>query len=170
MRPQAGTYPDYYNNYIPLVKDLTLREALYTNHNETIFFFKNITADLEDFRYAEGKWTIKEVLNHCIDTERIFAYRALRFARKDAQQPLSFDQDLYVAGSEVSGRSLEDLIREFETVRAASVSLFNSFSDDVLLRTGKTAAGETTVLALGFTICGHNTHHINVIRERYLKN
>jgi hypothetical protein len=170
MRPTENTYPEYFNNYIPLVKENSVLEAFHSNLSETVLFFKNIPQELENFAYDEGKWSIKEVLNHCIDTERIFAYRALRFARKDPMQPLSFDQDVYVANSNLSERSLSDLIDEFETVRAASLSLFRSFSPEMLLKMGHTAAGDTSVLALGFTICGHNSHHIQIVRERYLKN
>jgi len=169
MRPQPGSYPDYYGNYIPLVKQNTVTEALVENEKETVTFFNSISADMEDFAYAPGKWTIKEVLNHLIDTERVFSYRALRFARKDEKQPLSFEQDDYVANAELGNKKLNKLVDEFITVRKATLSLFDSFSAEALERTGQTAAGKASVNAIGFTICGHNTHHMNVIKERYKK-
>ncbi len=168
MRPEKGTYPIYYENYIPLVKQNNITEALVENETEVLSFFNSILADKENYAYESGKWTIKEVLNHLIDTERIFSYRALRFARKDEQLLPSYDQDPYVLNAELQNRSLKDLLNEFETVRKATISLFNSFSNEALVRIGATAAGKASVVAIGFTICGHGTHHINVIRERYL--
>jgi len=168
MRPDKKTYPEYYENYIPLVKEDNILDALLAGKEETISFFKSIPADLEVYAYEPGKWSIEEVLNHCIDTERIFCYRALRFARNDFQQPLPFDQDAYVMNAELAHRTLADQIEEFETVRNATISLYKSFSNDVLLRTGQTAAGKASVLALGFAMCGHTIHHIKVIKEKYL--
>lgn len=168
MRPLPGTYPDYYQNYIPLVKEDTICEALLSNMREVCDFFKTIPASKENFAYAPGKWTTKGVLNHLIDTERIFAYRALRFARKDAKKPLPFEQDDYVAGAETEKRSLADLTLEFETVRWSTVSLYKSFSEEALLRMGETAAGNASVLAIGYTVCGHYLHHMKVLKERYL--
>jgi uncharacterized damage-inducible protein DinB len=169
MRPKRESYPDYYENYIPLVKENDVLSALRNNEKETIDFFSSVNPELEAYSYEKGKWSIKEVLNHLIDTERIFSYRALRFARKDAQQPLPFEQDDYVANAELTGRSLKDLIHEFETVRRSSISLFESFHPEALERIGTTAAGKASVNAIGFTICGHNIHHMKVVRERYLK-
>jgi uncharacterized damage-inducible protein DinB len=168
MRPEKGTYPVYYENYIPLVREDSILEALNVNEKEIISFFNSISANKENYAYENGKWTIKEVLNHIIDTERIFSYRALRFARKDSQLLHSFDQDPYVANAELTNRSLKDLIEEFETVRKATFSLYKSFSNEALLRIGNTAEGKASVNAIGFTICGHAIHHINVISERYL--
>jgi len=169
MRPPKGTYPDYYENYIPLVKQDSVLTALQENEKEVIAFFTSISADLENYAYGPGKWSLKQILNHCIDTERVFAYRALRFARKDEKQPLPFDQDDYVANAEVEKRTLRNLIAEFESVRRASISLFDSFNDETLARSGNTAAGRASVNAIGFTICGHYLHHMTVISERYLK-
>jgi hypothetical protein len=169
MRPAKDTYPVYYENYIPLVKQNTISEALSENEKEILSFFKSIAKDLENYTYEKGKWTIKEVLNHLTDTERIFSYRALRFARKDEQALPSYNQDPYVVNAELGNRSLSDLVHEFETVRKATQSLFNSFSNEALVRSGQTAAGRASVIAIGFTICGHALHHINVVKERYLK-
>lgn len=169
MRPEKGSYPEYYENYIPLVKQENIITALTQNLSEVKALISSVPASKEDYAYAGGKWTVKQLLLHVSDTERIFSYRALRFARKDPQQPLPFEENDYAAAADVSGRSLADIMQELETVRVATLSLFKSFSQDELLRSGNTAAGRSTVLAIGFTTCGHATHHMNILRERYLK-
>lgn len=167
MRPQKGSYPAYYENYIPLVNQEDVIVALTQNWNTLKETFAAIPESKEDYAYADGKWTIKQMLQHLADTERIFAYRALRFARKDPQQPLPFEENDYARAADVSSRSLKNILEEMETVRHASLSLFGSFSEADLLRSGKTAAGEATVLSLGFAVCGHAIHHMNVLKERY---
>lgn len=169
MRPTENTYPIYYENYISLVKQNNIKDALIDNEKESLAFFNSLSSDCGDFAYEKGKWTIKEVLNHLIDTERVFSYRALRFARNDGQLLPSYEQDHFVANSESNKRTLKDLIEEFISVRKATISLFCSLSEDALKRIGLTGAGKTTVIAIGFTICGHAIHHINVINARYLK-
>jgi len=168
MKPLQGTYPKYFENYIPWVKESDVHTALKNNLTEVTTFFRAIPADMETYAYAPGKWDIKQVLNHVTDTERIFTYRALRFARRDPQQPLPFEENHYADNADVSRRTLADLIEEFEAVRKASIFLFKYLTDDTLLLSGKTAAGECTVLALGYTTCGHAIHHMNVLKERYL--
>jgi hypothetical protein len=169
MRPEKGSYPGYYENYIPLVQEGDLLSAL--THNLTLLQtrLRAVPAEKENYAYAEGKWTVKQLVMHLIDTERVFAYRALRFARKDPQQPLPFNENDYAAAADVSDRDLASLLEELESVRQSSIFLFRHLSPDVLLRSGQTAAGATTVLAIGFTICGHAIHHLNVLSERYLK-
>jgi hypothetical protein len=170
MKPTRDSYPDYYENYIPLVEEDNLLLAFRNNRTEILAVITSIPAEKGQYAYAEKKWTIKQLIGHMIDTERIFAYRALRFARKDPQQPLPFEENDYAANMELEHRSLKDLIYEFETVRAATISLFESFTAQTLELKGKTAAGETSVLALGYVICGHAKHHLNILKERYLKN
>jgi uncharacterized damage-inducible protein DinB len=169
MRPEKNTYPEYYGLYIPLVKENNVYEALLDNKTMVVQLLGSIGNDQAEHAYAPGKWTIKQVFNHITDTERIIAYRALRFARKDPRQPLPFEEDDYAANSELSDRSLKDLQEEFESVRNATLSLFKSFSENVLLQKGNTHLGPATVLSLGFLICGHAQHHAGVIKERYLK-
>ncbi len=169
MRPVAGTFPKYFENYIPLVNEGDVHQALLNNLVETKNLFKAIPPDKENFAYAEGKWTVKQVLNHVIDTERIFSYRALRFARLDPQQPLPFEENHYAQHADVSLRSLEDILEEFEAVRLATILQFKHYPEEVMLRSGTTAAGNCTVLALGYTICGHAIHHNNVVKARYLE-
>lgn len=169
MKPKPGTYPTYFENYIYYVTQTDVKQALDQTWLEITKTFSGLSEDQGNFAYEKGKWTIKQMLIHMIDTERVFAYRALRFARKDPQQVLSFEENLYAATAEVSNRTVKDLMEEFEFVRKSTICLFRSFSNETLLNTGKTAAGEVTVLALGFIICGHALHHINVFKELYLK-
>jgi hypothetical protein len=170
MRPQEGTYPEYYGYYIPLVEQNDVLSALKENGESILSFIGKIPESKANFAYAEGKWTVKEVLIHLIDTERIFSYRALRFARRDAQKPLSYDENQYAPNSKAAKRTLVDIAEEFESVRRASITLFKSFSEEALQQMGPTTAGNTSVNAIGFTICGHAIHHLAVISERYLKN
>jgi hypothetical protein len=167
MRPEKGTYPAFYDNYIPYVKQEDVMVALEQSWAELKEAFSSISKDKEDYAYAPGKWTIKQMLLHISDTERIFSYRALRFARKDPQQVLPFEENDYAAAADVSKRSLADILAEMESVRNATISLFRSFSKETLLLTGNTAAGQTTVLAIGFITCGHAAHHIKILKERY---
>jgi hypothetical protein len=169
MRPKPGTYPSYFENYIYYVTQSNVLVALEQSWQEITKTFGRLPEEMANYSYQAGKWTIKQMLIHMIDTERVFAYRALRFARKDPQQVLSFEENLYAASAEVSNRTIKDLLEEFEMVRKSTICLFRSFSDDTLLNSGKTAAGEVTVLALGYTICGHALHHINVFKELYQK-
>jgi hypothetical protein len=167
MRPAPGTYPPYYENYIPLIKGNNVISAIERTRDELTATLYNIPVAKENYAYAQGKWTIKQVVQHITDTERIFTYRALRFARGDQQQPLPFEENDYAREVELDGRTLRDQAAEFETVRAATLSLFRTFSEGVLLRTGKTSFGETTVLAIGYLIAGHSLHHLNVLKQRY---
>jgi hypothetical protein len=167
MRPSPGTYPAYYEHYLQLVKEDNIIDALKNGQSFAQTFISGIAETSAAYAYAEDKWSVKEVISHILDTERILAYRALRFARLDPQQPLSFDQNAYVKNAELDSRHLSDLLKEFETIRLSSRSLFETFSNKALVQKGMTGAGETTVLALGFMICGHANHHLNVLKERY---
>jgi uncharacterized damage-inducible protein DinB len=168
MRPEKKTYPDYYEMYIPLVEENNVVDALQKNLEEIRDLVTGIPSAKGDHAYAGGKWTVKQVLNHMADTERIISYRALRFARKDPQQPLAFEENDYAVAAELSSRSIRQLLEEIEAVRNATLSLFKSFSKEVLLQKGTTSFGQTTVLALGFLIAGHTKHHMNVLKSRYL--
>lgn len=169
MRPQKGTYPAYYENYIPLAAGDDLISAFTQNWRELKELIASIPSDKENYAYAEGKWTIKQIISHLIDTERIFSYRALRFARKDPQQPLPYEENHYAATAELSNRNLKDLLDELDSVRSASLTLYKSFSDATLLNSGNTSMGNATVISIGYATCGHAVHHMNILKERYLK-
>lgn len=168
MRPLPGTYPDYYETYIPLIRENNVLDALENNLKEVVSALKNVPAEKEDHAYQSGKWTVKQVIQHIIDAERVFSYRALRFARLDPERPLPFEENKYADVADVSHRDLRDLLNEFETVRRSTLSLFGTFSNETLLRTGDTSFGRTTVLAIGYLVAGHGLHHLNVLKQRYL--
>lgn len=166
LRPNE--YNPYYQTYIIKTKDFNLKEGLQSNFETVQLFLKSIPKDKLEYRYADGKWSIKEVIQHIIDTERIFAYRALRIARQD-QTPLpGFDQDDYVAPSKANKRSIESLLQEYASVRIATKSLFDSFDNEMLISIGTASNSNLSARAAGFIIIGHENHHCEVIRERYL--
>ncbi|MBL7921296.1 MAG: DinB family protein [Bacteroidia bacterium] len=169
MRPIKEECPGYYWYYIGLIEQNDVVNALTETKKSSIEFIKSISSGLENFAYAEGKWTIKEVLIHCIDTERIFSARALNFARGDKQVPNSYDENLYAANCEAASRTMKDIIEEFEAVRYSNICLFRSFDTQNLKKSGQTPSGTATVNSIGFTICGHTQHHLNIIAERYLQ-
>jgi uncharacterized damage-inducible protein DinB len=166
---KTGVYPDYFYNYIKLVENENLGDALKNQIPEIQSFFSSIEEEKRDYKYAEGKWTIKEVLQHIIDTERIFAYRALAFARKDVNTLPSFDENSYAKNSNADKRNWNELTEELMAVRKTTDFLFNCFSEEQLNTVGKASNYEMSVKALGYTIAGHLAHHVNVLKERYLK-
>jgi uncharacterized damage-inducible protein DinB len=170
QKPKAGEFPQYASMYIDLIpNDGKLIYHLYYNLNSTKDLIQTLPEGTLLYRYAEGKWTIKEVLVHIIDDERIYAYRALRFARNDKTELPGFDQDPYAFYSNANVRSIESIIEEYEAVRMSTITLFNGFSDDVMLRSGVANNNEVTVRALGYHIAGHELHHLNILKNRYLK-
>jgi DNA-dependent RNA polymerase auxiliary subunit epsilon len=167
--PVTGVYPPHFEPYIKLITEHDLRQAIADQGREAIEFFNSISEEQSDYAYAEGKWTIKEMLQHLIDSERVFCYRALVFARRDNAALPSFDENEYARNAHGNLRSWKELIEEFDVTRASSAFLFNSFTDEDLAATGIASKSEVAVSALGFTIAGHVRHHINIIKERYLK-
>ncbi|MDP2061275.1 MAG: DinB family protein, partial [Flavobacteriaceae bacterium] len=149
-------------------QELTILSGLELIGNEFVDLIDSLSDEQLNFAYAENKWTIKEVIVHLIDAERIFSYRALRFARNDKTDLSGFEENDYVPFSEANKRSKGDLITEFKAVRNSTISLFQSFSDEMLLRVGTIGGNAMSVRALGFIILGHQKHHINVVNERYL--
>lgn len=171
MKPSQllpGEYPAYQKNYIATVAEVDLIEELEISLHRFIRFVRDIPMDKFDYRYADGKWTIKEIIQHLIDSERVFAYRALAFARNDKTPLPGFDENAYADESFADSRHLTSLLNELSEVRHATVSLFKSFSAEVLLRIGHANGNPNSVRALGFAIIGHQNHHEHVYRERYL--
>lgn len=167
-RPDLTRVPDYYHNYINQAEGDDLIDILKKQTRSFEQFLEEIPKSKRKYRYAEDKWTIKEVLQHIIDAERVFAYRALCFARKDATPLPSFDENNYADNSKADQRKWKDLVNEFRAVRESTELLFSSF-DDEQLETAGTASGKSNyVLAIGFIIAGHANHHIKVTKERYL--
>ncbi|MDP3312711.1 DinB family protein [Lutibacter sp.] len=161
-------YAPFYANYIINLGNVNLIEVLNSSFDD----FLNTLSDLPEeklmYRYAYGKWTIKELIQHIIDAERVMTYRALRFSRKDTTEVPGFDEDWYVANSNGNDRSLEELLEEFTFIRKASISLFNSFNIEMLTRFGTANGNDISVRALGFIIAGHQMHHLKIIKEKYL--
>lgn len=168
MRPAKEDYIPYYHYYIELVKEQDLISALKSNKQTIAELISSIPESKADYAYAANKWTIKQVLNHIIDTERIFIYRALRFSRGDNQLVPPFDENLYAANASLSNSSIELLLKEFEIVRESSILFYQQLGEKELQLKGQTAAGTVSVLSIGYMICGHAVHHTNIIKERYL--
>lgn len=164
---QIQSLPQYFDRYISHVPDLKILDALHHYGNSYFAAEKENLIALGDQVYAQDKWTIKDILQHIIDTERIFAYRALRFARKDSTPLAGFDENAYAASVDTSDRTVEDLLLEFAAVRQSTLGLYIGFSGDVLHRQGEASGHSISVLALGFTMVGHGIHHMNIIKERY---
>jgi uncharacterized damage-inducible protein DinB len=160
--------PEYYRGYVALLngKDAVthFRETL----TDTLRFLEEIPEEKWNFAYAPGKWTLKEVLLHLMDGERIFAYRALRFSRNDTTPLAGFEENLYVPECGALSRSKSSVIREFETVRHATQSFFENLTPEMASRSGIANDKKISVRALGLVIAGHELHHMKVIRERYL--
>ena len=168
-KPAAGEFAPYTIIYIGLLPDdgLVLKH-LADNLRATTDFIRSLPAEKLTRRYAEGKWTVKEILVHLIDDERIYAYRALRFARNDRTELPGFEQDEYALHSGANGRDLEDILREFALVRQSTIALFEGLDDAALLRAGVAGGNVMSVRAAAYHIAGHELRHVNVIRERYL--
>lgn len=166
----ASEHHDYYAQYINLVpKDQTLLEALRSGMKTTIAFFESLDETTLNYRYAEGKWTPKEILLHLIDAERVFSYRALRFARKDSTPLQGFEQDDYIRPSKAYDRSVPSLLKEYRAVREATIALFETMDNEMLSSIGVASGSNLSARAAGFITAGHDRSHIKIIKERYLR-
>jgi hypothetical protein len=166
-RPEPTEYAEFYANYISQVPGSDALGVLEAQRVQMLQLFAGRSERDGSFRYAPGKWTVKEVLGHVTDTERIFTYRALRIARGD-QTPLpSFEQDDFVRNGEFGKRTLSGLVEEFAAVRGASLALFRSFTEEAWPRRGVASQKEVTVRALAFITAGHQIHHRAILEERY---
>jgi len=161
--------PGYYATYINLVPDVDLKTALEQSLQTLNGLDAAALEPLGNYAYGPGKWTLKNVLQHITDTERVFSFRALLFARKDTQVPPGMEQDDYAGNAEIDERSVAEILAELKAVRNATIMQFNNFSEAALLRTGISWKTELSVLALGFAIAGHQAHHLNILHEKYLQ-
>jgi len=167
-KPTEGTFPPFFSTYTNKVQEDDVAAAFKNQQELVETFFDSIPKDKEDFAYAPGKWTLKEMLQHIIDTERIFAYRALCIARHEKQSLPGFDENEYASNSHAATRRWESLVAELKLVRKSTEILFDSFSPETLQQSGVSNNNPVSVNALGFITVGHLYHHIEVIRERYL--
>ena len=161
-------YPEFYKTYIQTLKHENLLEDLEISLHEFIKFVQNIPLDKFDYRYQAEKWTIKDIIQHLIDAERIFAYRALRISRTDQTPLASFDENIYAKNTNANHRSIQDLLTEMAVVRQATLSLFKSFTHEQQLFFGNVLGGTISVRAIGFIVIGHQKHHQKIFQERYL--
>jgi uncharacterized damage-inducible protein DinB len=168
QRPAPTEHVPYYARYIDLVPEGSILAALETQIGETIALLAPLSEARARHRYAAGKWSVAEVVGHIADSERVFAYRALRFARADATELPGFEGDDYVANARFDERPLADVLREFESVRAATLSLFRSLDEEAWGKGGVANEAPVTVRALAWIIAGHELHHRALLAERYL--
>jgi uncharacterized damage-inducible protein DinB len=167
-KPVTGSYPPYFENYISQVTEDDLQKAFKNQEEVVNHFFDSITEEKSAYAYAPKKWTLKELLQHVIDAERIFNYRALCFARKETASLPGFDENTYAANSSANERSWKSLCDELKAVRKTTEMLYDSFNTEMMNTTGMANNKPTIVNALGFITIGHLYHHKKVIESRYL--
>ncbi len=166
-KPAPDEYAPYYGTYISLVPDADILAALEKQLHETTALLSARSEADGELRYAAGKWSVKEVLGHMVDTERVFAYRAMRIARNDKTPLAGFEQDDYVKNGSFAERSLASLIEEFTSVRNATLSLFRGLEEEAWVRRGVANKNEVTVRAIAYITAGHELHHRKILREKY---
>ncbi len=167
-RPSADEHSEYFGQYIKQVPEADMVSLLREQLMDTVALLRDLPPEKGDYAYAPGKWTIKQVIAHLSDTERVMAYRAMRIARGDATPLASFDQDAYVQNMDVSHRTVGDLLEEFQVVRAATIHLVKHLDEETLKRRGTASGNPASVRALVYIIAGHERHHAALLRERYL--
>jgi uncharacterized damage-inducible protein DinB len=164
----VNEYSKFNATYIKAIENVELLEELEISLHDFIKFVQNIPLEKFDYRYAEEKWTIKDIIQHIIDAERIFSYRALRISRNDKTPLPGFEENEFVKNTNANNRNIQELLTEFSAVRHSNLFLFKSFSQEQLTRMGVVSDNEVSVRALGFLIIGHQKHHQKVFQERYL--
>ena len=167
-RPERDEYADYYDLYVSQVPDGDIVETLAAQGAEFAAMIEAIPEERGDHRYADGKWSVKEVIGHLVDTERVMGYRALAFARGDRTPLPGIDQDVYVGGANFADRSIADLAAEFEALRVSHLNLFASFDDEIWMRRGTASECVFSTRAVAWIMAGHVAHHAAILTERYL--
>lgn len=167
-KPEPGEYSEFNATYVNLIGDQDVLNLLVESKKNTHMMFSNIPVHKEEYAYEEGKWTIKEVVSHMIDTERIFAYRLLAISRGEKQPLPGFEQDDYVKSSFANRRVLDELADEFRTVRETTLYLVQNLNEEQLKTMGTASNHPISARALVYMIAGHEQHHIRVLKERYL--
>lgn len=167
MRPGKDEYGEYYEGYIEKVGPGNILDILKDQMHETYTLINSLTAKQARYSYAKEKWTVKEVIGHLVDSERIFAYRGLCFARGEQKELPGFEQNDYVEESNFKDRSLKNLSDEYFSLRNSTIALFSSFSDETLLKKGKASGYPCSVRAIAYIIAGHERHHLDVLRDKY---
>jgi uncharacterized damage-inducible protein DinB len=168
-RPESGEYAPYYERYISLIEDNDILATLDRQRREMVLLLSGLSEEQGDFRYAPEKWSAKQVLGHVCDTERVFAYRALRISRGDATPMEGFEQDDYVKNGPFARHVIAEVIEDYIAVRRATISLLRSLEEAAWSRRGVANKNEVTVRALAFTIAGHEAHHRRILEEKYFE-
>jgi len=166
-RPQPDEYPPFASVYVGHVETTNVLELLTESGDSTYQLFSNMSEEKALYAYAPGKWTLKQVLGHMIDTERTFSYRAFVFSRNNIELP-GFDQDIYVNNTDFNSRTIQDLALEFAAVRESTLYLFRAFSEEQLSRKGVASGSPVSVRGLVYMTAGHELHHLKLIQERYM--
>lgn len=167
-KPTNEEFPAYYGKYIDLVSEGSLEDTLIKQLENTTALLSDVSETQANYRYALGKWTLKEVIGHIADTERIMSYRVLRIARGDQTPLAGYDDEQYVKEASFHSRSLPDLLEDFTAVRRSTLSLVRGLSENVWSRKGIANNSEISVSALAYIIAGHELHHVKIIKEKYL--
>jgi len=167
-QPDKTEYAPYYERYVSLVNDRDVMNQLAAQTTQLQDIFTGMPEDKGEFRYADGKWSIKELLGHLIDGERMFAYRVLRISRGDETPIEGFEQDGYIENAHSNERSFADLLEEFSLLRRANMIFFKNLDDHAWSRLGTASGATVSVRALGYIMAGHVEHHLSILKERYL--
>jgi hypothetical protein len=167
--PDPSEYPSYAADYVARSSGRNVLDMLRTQIEETAALVNGLKPEMVDHQYAPGKWTIRQIIGHLSDAERVFSYRAFRFSRADGTPLAGFDENDYVAAAPFPRVPIEDLLSELESLRRGTIYLFQSLDEEALMRRGEANGKETTVRSLAFIIAGHEHHHLEILRTRYLK-
>jgi hypothetical protein len=168
VKPAPTEYAEYYGKYVSLVPESDIVQAMKAEGVQTVELLRGLTEEQGNYAYAEGKWTIKELIGHINDTERIFAYRLLRFARNDSTPLEGFDQDPYVLASNYNALSLTDVVDEFAAIRQVTLATLKNLDAEAWTRAGIASDNSVTVRALAYIMLGHERHHVAILKEKYL--
>lgn len=166
--PSEGRYPTYYENYYKhVIRDMHILDILARQKDEVLQLLSALTPEQEFYSYAPGKWTVKEVIGHCVDTERIFSYRALCFARGEEQNLPGYDENTFTLAGRFNERSLRSILAEFKSLRESNLVLFNSFSEEDMIKGGMASGHNNAVNSIIYVLAGHLQHHVSILMERY---
>ena len=165
---KKNEYAPYFETYISYSRKLSIPDNFSTQMESCMAFFESVPTEKLDYRYQPEKWSVKDILLHLIDCERIFQYRALRISRSDKTPLPGFEENEYAVEANATSRTLESLLNEYKSVRKATFTLFETFSEEQFLKIGNASGKDISVRAIGYIILGHELHHINIIKERYL--
>lgn len=161
-------FQKYIQRYLDLIQSENWLEELKNSADQTLELYQKLSEEQSNFAYAEGKWTLKELLQHLIDAERIFIYRALRFSRNDKTELSGWDEESYAKEYFLNQVSLKNLMEEFDFLRKSNIIFFRNLNEEIFSRKGVANGNEISVETLGKLIVGHNVHHLNIVKERYL--